>query len=171
MEAAVFHSILVAVDGSPAAARALEQAVELARAEEARLTLISVAELPRWGFSGFPLAVPFPNEAELVDQAEKIVERAEALVPEDVPVSTVVRRGPVVREILKRIDAAQHDLVVVGSRGLGPAGSLLLGSVSRAVLARSPVPVLVARAEPVKREAAGAAAWPRRIRPEKRQVL
>lgn len=149
----MFRSILVAVDASRAAQRALEQAVELARGEGARLTLISVAELPRWRFSGFPLAVPFPNEAELVSEAETIVERAEALVPEGVPVSTVVRRGPVVKEILKRIEAGEHDLVVVGSRGLGPAGALILGSVSRAVVARSPVPVLVAPAGPIKQEA------------------
>jgi nucleotide-binding universal stress UspA family protein len=142
----LFRSILVALDGSPAAAKALEQAVDLARSEGARLTLISVADLSRWRFSGFPLAVPFPNETELEREAEQIVERAEALVPEDVPVSTVVRRGPVVKAILKRIETGEHDLVVVGSRGLGPAGSLLLGSVSRAVLARSPVPVLVAPA-------------------------
>jgi nucleotide-binding universal stress UspA family protein len=67
-------------------------------------------------------------------------------VPEDVPVSTVVRRGPVAKAILNRIETGEHDLVVVGSRGLGPTGSLILGSVSRAVLARSPVPVLVAPA-------------------------
>jgi nucleotide-binding universal stress UspA family protein len=150
----VFRSILVAVDGSPAAAHALEEAVELARAEGARLTLISVAEAPRWAFSAFPLAVPFPNEAQLLREAEHVVERAEAEVPEDVSVSTVVRRGSIVREILKRIEAGEHDLVVVGSRGLGPAGSLLLGSVSRGVLSKSPVPVLVARARPrAKQEA------------------
>jgi nucleotide-binding universal stress UspA family protein len=149
----MFRSILVAVDGSRASANALQQAVDLARSEGARLTLISVAEVPRWRFSGFPLAVPFPDEAQLTREAERVVEQAEALVPDDVPVSTVVRRGPVVREILKRVDAGQHDLVVVGSRGLGPAGSLILGSVSRAVLARSPVPVLVARADAPRAEA------------------
>ena len=143
----MFRSILVAVDGSRPSEIALEQAVDLARSAGARLTLISVAELPRWRVSAFPLAVPFPNESELVRHAERVLERAEAAVPEDVPVFTVLRRGSTVREILKRIDAGEHDLVVVGSRGLGPAGSLILGSVSRAVLARSPVPVLVARAQ------------------------
>ncbi len=142
----MFRSILVAVDGSRAAAKALEEAVDLARSERARVTLISVAELPRWRFSGFPLALPFPDEAQLVREAESIVERAEELVPDDVPVSTVVRRGPVAQAILKRIETGEHDLVVLGSRGLGPTGSLILGSVSRAVLARSPVPVLVAPA-------------------------
>jgi nucleotide-binding universal stress UspA family protein len=153
----MFRSILVAVDGSRAASTALEQAVDLARSERGRLTLISVAELSRWRISGFPLSVPFPNESELVRVAEEILERAEALVPEDVPVSTVVRRGSAVKEILKRIETGEHDLVVVGSRGLGPAGALILGSVSRGVLARSPVPVLVARAEPARLEEAIAA--------------
>jgi nucleotide-binding universal stress UspA family protein len=148
----MFRSILVAVDGSPAAARALETAVELARSEGARLSLINVVDLPRWRISGFPLAVPFPDEAELVREAEQTLERAEGRVPEGIPVSTVLRKGSVVKEILKRIENGEHDLVVVGSRGLGPAGSLILGSISRGVLARSPVPVLVARAEPAKHE-------------------
>jgi nucleotide-binding universal stress UspA family protein len=150
----LFRSILVAVDGSRAATKALEEAVDLVRSEGARLTLISVAELPRWRFSGFPLAVPFPDEAQLVREAESIVERAEELVPDDVPVSTVVRRGPVAQAILKRIETGEHDLVVLGSRSLGPTGSLVLGSVSRAVLARSPVPVLVAPAASARARAA-----------------
>ena len=106
----------------------------------------------------FPLAVPYPDEAELARQADRIVDQAEALVPEGVPVSTVVRRGSAVREILKRVEDGEHDLVVLGSRGLGSAGSLILGSVSRAVVARSPVPVLVARADASRAGDAPAAA-------------
>ena len=140
----MFRSILVAVDGSRAASKALEQAIDLAESEGSRLTLISVAELPRWRFSSFPLAVPFPNEDELVHEAETNLERAEALVPDGVPVCTVLRCGSTAKEIVKRVIAGEHDLVVMGSRGLGPAGAVLLGSVSRAVLAHSPVPVLIA---------------------------
>ena len=144
----MFRSILVAVDRSPASRKALAEAIDLALDSGARLTLMSVAELPRWRIYGYPMVVPYPDQAQLVRQAEAIVEEAEALVPQGVPVSTVVRWGPVVTEILKRVRNGEHDLVVVGSRGLGPAGSLILGSISRAVLAKSPVPVLVARAEP-----------------------
>ena len=141
----MFHSILVAVDGSEAATRALEQAIDVARAEGARLTLVSVAVSPRR--VAWPCFVPVPTEDDLEREAQEIVERAEALVPEDVPVSTVVRRRPS-KAILERVETGEHDLVVMGSRGLGQAGALLLGSVSRAVLAHSPVPVLIARARP-----------------------
>jgi nucleotide-binding universal stress UspA family protein len=142
----MFRSILVAVDGSEPAASALNEAIDLARSEGARLTLISVAAPPRWLGSPGPYVAPVPLEEELDRRAQQIVEDAEALVPEDVPVSTVVRRGPAAKAILERVESGQHDLVVMGSRGLGSAGSLLLGSVSRAVLADSRVPVLIARA-------------------------
>jgi nucleotide-binding universal stress UspA family protein len=142
----MFHSILVAVDGSEAATRALEQAIDVARAEGARLTLASVAVSPRR--VSWPCFVPVPTEDDLEREAQEILERAEALVPEDVSVSTIVRRGPAAKAILERVETGEHDLVVMGSRGLGQAGALLLGSVSRAVLTHSPVPVLIARARP-----------------------
>jgi nucleotide-binding universal stress UspA family protein len=148
----MFRSILVAVDGSRAARKALEESIDLARGEGARLTLISVAAPPRWRVAG-TYALPFPSESELEREAQSIVDRAEALVPDDVPVSTVVRRGQPAKAILDRVECGEHDLVVMGSRGLGRAGSLLLGSVSRTVLAHSPVPVLIAPARGVAKEA------------------
>jgi nucleotide-binding universal stress UspA family protein len=142
----MFRSILVAVDGSPAATAALMQAIDLARTEGARLTLISVAAPLRWQVAAGPYYLPFPGEDELEREAQETLDHAEALVPEGVPVSTALRRGRIAEEILKRVETGEHDLIVIGSRGLGRAGSLLLGSVSRAVLAGSPVPVLIARA-------------------------
>jgi nucleotide-binding universal stress UspA family protein len=145
----VFRNILVAIDGSQAATEALAEAIELARGADARLTLISVAVPPQRRF-GWPYFVPYPTDDELNREAQEVVERAEALVPDDVAVSTVVRFGPAAKAILERVELGEHDLVVMGSRGLGLAGSLLLGSVSRAVLAHSSVPVLIhpARAGP-----------------------
>jgi nucleotide-binding universal stress UspA family protein len=138
----MFRSILVAVDGTETAMEALDEAIALARASHGRLTLISVAAPPRWRV-GSPYFVPFVTEDELARGAERIVEHAEARVPPDVPVSTVVRTGSAAKAILERVEQGEHDLVVMGSRGLGSAGALLLGSVSRAVLAHSSVPVLV----------------------------
>jgi nucleotide-binding universal stress UspA family protein len=137
----MFRNVLVAVDGSKAAMDALREAVELARRARGRLTLISVA-VPARGF-GWPYFVPYPTQDELARDAREIAERAEALVPDDVPVRTVVRSGPAAKAILERAEEGGHDLIVMGSRGLGVGGAVLLGSVSRAVLANSPVPVLI----------------------------
>jgi nucleotide-binding universal stress UspA family protein len=145
----VFSSILVAVDGSPAAGDALREAIEIARSDHARLTLISVATPLRWRFSGPPY-VPYPSEADLEREAWEVAERAEELVPADIPVSSVVRRGPPAAAIVARAEAGGHDLVVMGCRRHGALGSLLLGSVSRDVVARCPVPVLIARCRPAR---------------------
>ncbi len=137
----MFRNILVAVDGSEASTGALAEAVELARRGGGRLTLIGVA-VPARRF-GWPYFVPYPTTDELEREAEEIVERAEALVPDAVPVRTVVGSGPAAKAILERAEQGGHDLIVMGSRGLGFAGAVLLGSVSRAVVAQSPVPVLI----------------------------
>jgi nucleotide-binding universal stress UspA family protein len=147
----VFRSILVAVDGSPAAERALDEAIDLARAEGARLTLINVAAPPKVLFPSTYVA-PLSSEAEQEQEAQAVLDAAEARVPDGIAVSTVVRTGPAAEAILERAEQGRHDLIAMGSRGLGAAGALLLGSVSRGVLAHSHVPVLVARTD--EREAA-----------------
>jgi nucleotide-binding universal stress UspA family protein len=148
----VFRSILVALDDSPASAAALEQAIDLARAEGARLTLLTVAVPPRVLILG-PVVAPYPSTATLEAEAQEFLDRAEASVPDGIPVSTVVRSGPVAKAILDRVECARHDLVVMGSRGLGATASFLRGGVSRTVVAQSPVPVLVARAPEPSAEA------------------
>ena len=140
----MFRNILVAIDGSPTATAALEEAIDLARSDGARLVLLSVAAPARWRFTG-PTYVPYPTDEELQRAAWDVAARAEALVPSDVAVSSVVRVGSPAAEIVRRAVEGGHDLIVMGSRGHGLLGSLFLGSVSRAVVARSAVPVLVSR--------------------------
>lgn len=139
----MYRNILVAIDDSPAAAAVLEEAIEVARRDGARLVLIHVAVPYPWRFAAPPY-VPYPTEDDLERSAWDVVRRAEALVPADVGVSSVVRVGLPAPAIVGRAEEGGHDLIVMGSRGLGVLGSLLRGSVSRGVIARSPVPVLVA---------------------------
>jgi nucleotide-binding universal stress UspA family protein len=107
-----------------------------------------------------PVRLPMPTEDELVRTTRDIVDRAEALVPDDIRASTVVSRGDAAKAILERVETGQHDLVVMGSRGRGEAGALLLGRVSRSVLAHSRVPVLVTRAQRPERARTPAAPPP-----------
>lgn len=139
----MYRNILVAIDGSPSAATALDEAIELARTDGARIVLISVGVPLQWRLSAPPY-VPYPSDEDLERAAWDVVKRAEALVPADVPVSSVVRVGAAAAAIVARAAEGEHDLVVVGSRGVGRLASIFRGSVSRAVAARSPVPVLVA---------------------------
>jgi nucleotide-binding universal stress UspA family protein len=147
----VFRSILVAVDGSTHSAHALEEAVDLARAVDGRLTLMSVGSRPLVWPGGYQTTM---TDAELAEAAQAAVDHAAAAVPDDVPVATVVRVGSPADEIIKVARDAPHDLIVMGARGRGAATSLVLGSVSHAVLDRSPAAVLVVHADQAERKAA-----------------
>jgi nucleotide-binding universal stress UspA family protein len=141
----VYRNILVAIDGSQAAAAALDEAIDLARSDGARLVLITVAAPPRLRLAAPPY-VPYPTELDLERGAWAIVGRAEKRVPPDVPVTSLVRSGDPAVAIAARAEQGGHDLVVIGSRGHGWLASLFLGSVSRDVAVRSPVPVRVVSA-------------------------
>ncbi|HLB19213.1 MAG TPA: universal stress protein [Gaiellaceae bacterium] len=135
----MFKSILIAWDGSEHAKRALGEAVDLARTQDGRLTLLTVAApLQVW-----PGYVPPVTEADLISAAKTTLAEGEALVPEGVPVSGHTAAGDPGSELVKRAGAADHDLIVMGSRGRGAVRSAFLGSVSHFVLNHTTVPVLI----------------------------
>jgi nucleotide-binding universal stress UspA family protein len=135
----MFKSILVAWDGSEHAKLALGEAVDLARVQDARLTLLTVAA-PLRAWLGY---VPPVTEADLVGAAEQILAEGEALVPDGIPASGRTAVGEPGPAIVKRAAAANHDLIVMGSRGRGAVRSAFLGSVSHFVLNHTTVPVLI----------------------------
>jgi nucleotide-binding universal stress UspA family protein len=145
----VFRNILVAVDGSAHADRALSEAIDKARGSNARLTIITAASEPR---AGMTMALAAGAAAglgpALLQEADRIVRTAADRVPDDVSVTTILTEKPIRSAIIERIRAGNHDLVVMGSRGRGTVRSAVLGSVSHHVLHHSPVPVLIVHADP-----------------------
>jgi nucleotide-binding universal stress UspA family protein len=144
----MFHNILVAIDGSPDSDRALTEAIDLAASERARLTLFSALVMPpaaAYVGAGGAVAATLARNAEA--DTEAILRTAVERVPDDVSVSVVLSRDSVRPALIDQIEAAGHDLVVMGSRGRGALGSVLLGSVSHFALHHSPAPVLIVHAE------------------------
>ena len=143
----MFHSILVAVDGSPDAEQALTEAIDLAESEHTRLTLITaVSPVPvaAYGAPGLPVA-QLLEDARV--EAEAILRRGRERVPDGVPVTTVLSEEPIRVALSRQIADGHHDLVVMGSRGRGAVRAALLGSVSHYALHHSPIPVLVVQAD------------------------
>ena len=145
----MFQNLLVAIDGSPDADRALTQAIDLAESEHARLTLFSaVGTPPTAAYIGGGGAVAAAFAADAETETETILREAVERVPDGVSVSTVLSGEPVRLALIHQITTGHHDLVVMGSRGRGALRSVLLGSVSHHALNHSPVPVLIVHAEP-----------------------
>ncbi|HEX5465354.1 MAG TPA: universal stress protein [Candidatus Limnocylindrales bacterium] len=142
--------LLVAVDGSPDAQKAVALVAATSWPADTSIRLVAVAEtIPAW------LALPTegipPIDPEAIDRAAA-KELAAALEASAVPlrdagltVETVLRTGRPATVIAQEASDAKVDLVVVGSRGQGPFRSMLLGSVSAEVVDAATVPVLVAR--------------------------
>jgi nucleotide-binding universal stress UspA family protein len=142
----VFHRILVAIDGSEHAQRALSEAIDLAALANAKLTVISVHQRPSTLMAGGPVVPPIDfGELDLALQSEheQLLERALGQVPPDVSAMKVLAEGPPAPAILAQAHEGASDLIVMGSRGRGGMASMLLGSVSHQVLQHSGVPVLV----------------------------
>jgi len=125
----VFLNILVAYDGSPSSRAALEHAYELARAENSKLTVLTVAPPPA-AYVSLAGASTERMKDELDEWASRLAREAAAAAPDGVIVHTVQRTGHAGPEIVAEIESGSYDLVVLGSRGRGRISSEILGSVN-----------------------------------------
>jgi nucleotide-binding universal stress UspA family protein len=150
----VFHNILVSYDGSPDSRQALDQAIDLAQSEKARLTVLTaVRSVPFAALSSSGASAVGELEQELAQEAEANVHEAASQVPANLPVTTIVSYKPIGPTLIEQIDQADHDLLIMGSRGRGPIRSTLLGSTSHFALNHSPVPVLIVHERRTDRDA------------------
>jgi len=140
------RTIVVALDGSPAAEKALDSAVEIAKLASASLTVVGVVPL-QGVYAPNPQLVVDEREEDRKFWAELVRRSADAARRGGAPsVSTVVLEGGVVDQLLNYLDEHRPDLMVLGARGLSATRRLLLGSVSDAVLHHAPCSVLIVRA-------------------------
>lgn len=140
----MLKTLLVAVDGSDNATRALDYAVELAKTFQSKLIILSVYKhysvlqsthslTPSWYTPDSPDETLGKLAREVVDaSAERAREHGAA------EIKTVVRRGPTSRTIVEEAKKQKADTVILGSRGLGDVGGFLLGSVSHKVAGLAP---------------------------------
>jgi nucleotide-binding universal stress UspA family protein len=137
----MFDSILVAYDGSSSSRAAVQQAFELAKANDARVTVLSVAPsvAPLAGLSGVSIDA---LGAELEQWAERTAREGASTAPDELSVQTVTRSGHIGEEIVAEIEAGGYDLVVLGSRGRGRLTSELFGSANGYVHFHSRIPLL-----------------------------
>jgi nucleotide-binding universal stress UspA family protein len=143
----VFHRILVGVDDSPAAGRALERAVELARDGHGRIGLLTSAPHPPLILATSPVVPPASRSQlceEMVKWACGCVEAATALVPDEIPVTKLVTHGEPCAALRQEAEKGCWDLIVVGQSARRHRFRNTVG----ARLGRYATPVLVVHEEP-----------------------
>jgi len=142
--------IAIAVDRSAASLRAVDFATDLARKYGAEVVLLTVIrdvaspdpaleEYARMEHIGDP-----PEELEIESVRQSFSDLSDRVHESGIEkVSVEVFVGEAADEILAFAEAAQPDLIAMGSRGHGRLAGLLLGSVTQKVTGLARCPVLV----------------------------
>jgi nucleotide-binding universal stress UspA family protein len=137
----MFTKVIWATDGSEDADRAMPVAVEAATSDGAELHVVHMVEkLVSGRASGMDV---FGNEDEI---KTKVRGQATAIAHDHRIKTTIhvldARTMKIAGGICDVADQTDADLIVVGTRGLGAVGALMLGSVTQGLLHISPCPVL-----------------------------
>ena len=142
-----FDKILVPLDGSEFAEKALEPALSVARGMGAEVVLFRVAQpIPRTQALAEMPDVYDDVVAATIREAENYLSTLRAALPDE-RVSIEVRPGEdgVARQILDYAEASGVDLIVMSSHGLTGVKRWAYGSVAEKVLHGGPCAVLVVR--------------------------
>lgn len=133
--------LLLAVDGSDNSYEAVRSLKYLARAEA--LHLLHVLDVPR---PAYPFMMPEVAqemyqtvERNMRDDGARLLDRIVSLLPLDTgPVTKHLVVGPPADQIVALAEQLNADLIILGSRGLGPIKERLVGSVSHRALTFGP---------------------------------
>lgn len=144
----MFRTLVVPLDGSELAERALPYAVRLADAGNGELVLVRVALAPPPArldgvdWEDDQLDAVKDAEAYLATVAKKVSKTSR------VPVKTGAPYGRAAEQIVETIEGLGADGIVMATHGRTGLAHLLYGSVAEAVLAGSRVPVFLVHARP-----------------------
>lgn len=148
----MYDHIMVSIDGSEAAARAVDHAAELAKRLQARLTIVTVTEqAPSFDEAEIGWSVP----GDVYDQIRRAGSaRSEAILKgamlkasgRDISAASAKTEADRPYEgILELAEKIGADLIVMGSSGRTGINRLILGSQASKVLAMARVPVLIVK--------------------------
>jgi nucleotide-binding universal stress UspA family protein len=142
--------ILLALDGSPQAARGIELVRRLALTPSDEVIVASVAEASYGlavGLAGPPMALAWYDAVReaVREHANQVVADGSAALAGHGRIRTIVREGHPVEELRAIATELAVDLIVVGPHGRGRLESILVGSTSQGLLDGAHTSVLIAR--------------------------
>jgi nucleotide-binding universal stress UspA family protein len=146
----LIRKILVALDGSEHAGKALDFAVDLAEKYSAEVVLLSVVP-----YTDLVLVSMVPSSIKeesylikLRDYYEEVLSKAlrkTKKIRPNLKVSTKLTEGQPADKIVETVKEGSFDIIVMGSRGMSGIKEFLLGSVSHRVADKAPCAVLIVK--------------------------
>ena len=140
--------ILHATDFSKASARALQEAIKLAKENSARLLVIHVIEPPPYvaggEFGGAEIYMKLEDATKRNAQSSmsKLMQRLKKL---QIKAESLLLRGAAHEQIVKAAKSKKADMIVIGTHGRTGLSKLFLGSVAGKVVSLATCPVMTVR--------------------------
>lgn len=136
----MFSKIVIGLDGSDHAEKALRLACDIAGKYNSDICLVHTPQPDTVAFAlgavaGYHVATTMPSDSEVQDAANKILDAGKAIAQEcGRAVDHVVsQRGDPADEIVAAANSFGADLIVTGRRGLGFVGTLVQGSTTQRI--------------------------------------
>ncbi|MCL6561002.1 MAG: universal stress protein [Firmicutes bacterium] len=144
----MYQKILVPFDGSSQSLSAVEHAMKLALVSKAKVTLLHVLQgIPLFSDERSEDRIGIDRDALMSEKKMKaqdmLARLKESLSEQDIKVDTAIAYGNPAKEICKKAQIEDYDVIVMGSRGFGKIPGILMGSVSNKVCGNASCPVIV----------------------------
>jgi nucleotide-binding universal stress UspA family protein len=141
--------VLVPIDFSATADRALAYAITLAHQLQARLTLLHVLDMTPVTMDEMTPAVAALYLETQESEAQRLLEASRARVQRaGLQGESLLVQGTPTQTILDTAGAQGVDLIIMGTHGRTGLARVFLGSVADYVVRQGPCPVLVVRRAP-----------------------
>lgn len=139
--------ILIAIDGSEHARRAIEAVGKMAKsALDLQATLICVSPEPIFYGDYSASTIREIEEKQKAQQDIVLTRGADWAKAQGLKLGEPVRvAGVVANEIVRAADDGKFDQIAMGTRGMGAIGNMVLGSVAQRVVHQSSLPVLLVK--------------------------
>ena len=148
----LIEKILVGLDGSEAANKALDYALDIAEKFSAEILLVTVVPKVHLPFISVGPASPPPTlvnfSIDLKKSHQDVLTHAVEKIKKENPsfkVSAVLLEGHAAESIIETAKKHNIDLIIVGSRGLSGLSRVFLGSVSHKVAHNCECPILIVK--------------------------
>ena len=144
---AIFKKILCPLDFSRHSSRALDIACELARDNQASLTLMHAYVIPSYPLPEGYVMASSETVAEILSKTQQAMNeaRTRAIAQGVASVDIVMSEGAPFAEILRAAREHGSDLIVIATHGRTGIKHALLGSVTEKVVRKAPCAVLTVR--------------------------
>ncbi len=140
----MYKKILVPLDGSQLAEKAIPHAEALAKSEGAEIILLQVPMLPSTDFLSRNISLTSSIVKEVEKETETYLDaETQKLQHDGTKVSSLMREGPIAETILAVAEETHADVIAMSTHGRSGVQRMLMGSVADQVVHLSHIPVML----------------------------